>query len=118
MAVSVAHVTLDCHDATVLAAFWSAALDRDVDAGAAPEFASVGLSPPVQQPAWLFVQVPESKTAKNRMHLDFDAADRVAEVTRLEALGARALGEHQEHGARWTVLADPEGNEFCVAQAG
>jgi len=113
MAVSVAHVTLDCHDATVLAAFWSAALDRDVDAGAAPEFASIGLSPPVQQPAWLFVQVPESKTAKNRMHLDFDAADRVAEVTRLEA-----LGEHEEHGARRTVLADPEGNEFCVAQAG
>ena len=69
----------------------------------------------VYMPAWLFVQVPEAKAAKNRLHLDFSTADRGAQVARLVALGARPLGEHEEEGERWTVLADPEGNEFCVA---
>jgi predicted enzyme related to lactoylglutathione lyase len=116
MAVSIAHVTLDARDASALAAFWSAALERDVDDGATPEFASIGLGDGASGPAWLFARVPETKTAKNRMHLDFATADRGAEVARLEALGATALGEHEEQGEEWTVLADPEGNEFCVAQ--
>jgi predicted enzyme related to lactoylglutathione lyase len=52
---------------------------------------------------------------KNRVHLDFHADDREVEVARLVGLGATVHGEQQVPGLRWTVLADPEGNEFCVA---
>ncbi|MEU6013038.1 VOC family protein [Streptomyces sp. NPDC047515] len=64
----------------------------------------------------LFQRVPEAKTTKNRLHLDVHAGPgrREAEVKRLEALGATALHEVDQPGGTWTVLADPEGNEFCV----
>ncbi|MDQ3464240.1 MAG: VOC family protein [Actinomycetota bacterium] len=112
--ITLRHVTVDCRDAAVLAAFWSAALDRPVDEGANPYYASIGIGFRSRQPAWLFLQVPEPKTAKNRMHVDFSTDERGAEVQRLVALGASTHGEHDEYGVRWTVLADPEGNEFCV----
>ncbi|MBA2555689.1 MAG: VOC family protein [Geodermatophilaceae bacterium] len=115
--IALQHVTVDCRDATALAAFWSAALDRPVDDGASEHFASIGIRFRSRQPAWLFIHVPEAKTAKNRMHVDFGTADRSTEVERLVALGASTHGEHDEFGVRWTVLADPEGNEFCVGGA-
>jgi predicted enzyme related to lactoylglutathione lyase len=62
-------------------------------------------------------RVPEGKQGKNRMHLDIETADVDGEVERLLALGATRAptdSEHEEHGMRWVVLADPEGNEFCV----
>jgi hypothetical protein len=65
----------------------------------------------------VFVPVPEGKTVKNRLHLDFaphTSQDRDAEIARLEALGARRVNVGQPEGPGWTVLADPEGNEFCV----
>ncbi|MFC4334221.1 VOC family protein [Salininema proteolyticum] len=64
----------------------------------------------------LFQLVPEKKEGKNRLHLDLHyGPDRYrAEADRLEGLGARRLGEYDEHGAKWIVMADPEGNEFCV----
>ena len=65
----------------------------------------------------MFLAVPEAKTAKNRVHIDFTAADRHAEVARLVALGAVEVDEHAMAGFTWTVLNDPEGNEFCVAEA-
>ena len=115
MTVSLAHVTFDCHDAAVVSTFWSAALGRPVDDGASPGFASIGMASESEAPKWLFIQVPEGKTAKNRMHLDLSADDRDAEVARLLSLGAAKIDEHDEYGTRWIVLADPEGNEFCVA---
>jgi hypothetical protein len=78
------------------------------------------------QPRIFFQRVPEPKTVKNRVHLDLQAgggpsvpADEqrrrvAAEVERLEALGARRIAEHTELGTHWVVMADPEGNEFCV----
>ena len=65
----------------------------------------------------LFQVVPEAKQVKNRVHLDLHfGPDQVeSEVARLCALGATRLGEGSEGGSRWVVLADPEGNEFCVA---
>ncbi|MFF7752871.1 VOC family protein [Streptomyces sp. NPDC007971] len=62
------------------------------------------------------LQVPEAKTAKNRLHLDLHPGDgrRADEVARLEALGASVLREAKEPGGAWVVMADPEGNEFCV----
>ncbi|MCF6524499.1 VOC family protein [Streptomyces sp. JJ36] len=65
----------------------------------------------------LFQRVPEAKTVKNRLHIDVHAGPgaRAATVARLEARGARVLREVAEPQGSWTVLADPEGNEFCVA---
>ncbi|MFG2160971.1 VOC family protein [Streptomyces olivaceus] len=64
----------------------------------------------------LFQRAPEAKTGKNRLHLDVHSADggRAAEVTRLEALGAGVLRRVAEQGGEWVIMADPEGNEFCV----
>ncbi|MEV5201616.1 VOC family protein [Streptomyces sp. NPDC053720] len=64
----------------------------------------------------LFQRVPEAKTTKNRLHLDVHAGPerRQAEVERLVGLGAAVLREVAEQGGTWTVLTDPEGNEFCV----
>lgn len=64
----------------------------------------------------LFQTVPEAKTAKNRVHLDLHyGADRIeAEAKRLEGLGAKRLSTHEGGRSQWIVMADPEGNEFCV----
>ena len=64
-------------------------------------------------PGLIFGSVPEQKTIKNRLHLDFRPDDQVAEVDRLLALGARRVDIGQGEQT-WVVLADPEGNEFCV----
>ena len=68
---------------------------------------------PDRLPGLLFVPVPERKTIKNRLHLDFRSDDRDAEVERLLALGATRADVGQGEQS-WVVLADPEGNEFCV----
>jgi Glyoxalase-like domain len=111
----VQNITVDCDDALVVARFWSAALDRPLDPGGDAGFASIGVADAGRsEPAWLFERVPEPKTAKNRQHLDLLDADPGA-VDRLVALGATVVARHAvgEHG--WTVLQDPEGNEFCVS---
>ena len=105
-----------------LARFWAAALDRfelrpydDAELG---KLAARGLTPEtdptvaVDGPALtlFFQQVADPKTARNRVHLDVEARDRSSEVKRLLALGA-TLGREAEG---FTVLRDPEGNEFCV----
>ncbi|MGZ6792401.1 MAG: VOC family protein [Mycobacteriales bacterium] len=65
-------------------------------------------------PDLLFLQVPEAKERKNRLHLDLRPDDQDAEVARLEALGATRVDVGQDGSATWVVLADPEGNELCV----
>ncbi len=128
MTVSVASMTFDCTDALVVGSFWSAALGRPLDPGASSDFAAIdfagrrdtaGWAPlgPGDQPTWLFVKVPEPKSAKNRLHLDVAAADVEAEVARLVGLGATRVADTDEYGYTWTVMADPDGNEFCVARA-
>ncbi len=116
MTLTLAHVTFDCADAVKLASFWATAFDRTVDEGASPFFASIGYNTADGLPSMLFLQVGEGKTAKNRMHLDTHADDREAEVERLVQLGATRIAEKDEYGTRWTVMNDPEGNEFCIAQ--
>ena len=61
---------------------------------------------------------PVTEARKNRVHLDLAADDRSAEVGRLQLLGATVLAEHEVPGLAWTVLADPESKEFCVAERG
>ena len=74
----------------------------------------------VRQPKLLLQRVTEPKAGKNRMHLDIETPAVDDEVTRLEDLGARRLKTEPraEHGIRWAIMADPEGNEFCVCDAG
>ncbi|BDH59310.1 VOC family protein [Tsukamurella sp. PLM1] len=116
MALHVQMINLDCADVAAQASFWSAALGLPVDENDGNEFMrTIGFERP-DLPRMMFLAVPERKTVKNRMHLDLHADDRAAEVDRLLALGATHLRDHEEFGFRWTVLADPEGNEFCIAQ--
>jgi hypothetical protein len=117
MTVQLASVTFDCADALVVARFWSAALDRPLDADPTTDFASIGVRPPGASPSWMFAKVPEGKTAKNRVHVDLTATDRRAEVDRLIGLGAERMQDVEEWGFSWTVMHDPEGNEFCVAES-
>lgn len=123
MAVVIAAVTFDCADALVVGRFWAAALGRPLDPNASSDFASIGMPGHRDtsgwhlgdEQTWLFARVPEPKVAKNRMHLDLAAPDREAEVVRLVELGATRVADVNEWGYEWTVMQDPEGNEFCVA---
>ncbi len=110
-------VTFDCADAAVVSQFWSAVLGRPIDTEPMPPspfFASIGLGSS-SAIAYMFIQVPEPKTVKNRVHLDLEADDVAAEVERVIALGATHIHDKDEFSIRWTTLADPEGNEFCIA---
>ena len=111
-------LVLDCTDATALAAFWAQALDYTV-LGSVESYTLLA-DASGRGPQLLLQQVPEAKAGKNRMHLDIDAADIAAEADRLEALGARRLDPEVmcEHGSSWVLMADPEGNEFCVCDGG
>lgn len=114
MSIELGAITLDCADVATVSRFWAAALGLPIDEGSSEFFATINVKGP--GPARFFVQVPEPKTVKNRMHADYHSSDRAAEVDRLVSLGATVIAEHDEWGTRWTVLADPEGNEFCIAQ--
>ena len=124
MTVQLAAVTIDCADALAVATFWSAALGRPLDPKPDRGFASIGMPEHRDQVGWsitgdvtwLFAAVPEAKTAKNRMHIDLAAPEVEAEIARLVDLGATVVSEMNEYGYAWTVMHDPEGNEFCVAQ--
>lgn len=106
-------VTIDCADPQSLAAFWTEAAGYRI----AGDYGAFLLLSPVDGPGLSLglQKVPEFRVGKNRVHVDFHADDREAEVRRLVGLGATVLDEHEVPGLRWTVLADPEGNEFCVA---
>ncbi|MEO3860975.1 VOC family protein [Acrocarpospora sp. B8E8] len=111
-------LVLDAADPEALAPFWAAALRYTVVGGVG---AYVLLVPEGRSgPKLLLQKVPEGKSGKNRMHLDIEVLDIQAEADRLEALGARRLrpGAVGEHGHRWILMVDPEGNEFCVCDAG
>ena len=115
MAVRLGNITFDCGDVLKLAAFWSAVLGRPLDDGSSEFFASIGgADAGRQEPAWYFNKVPEPKQSKNRVHLDLVNPDPAA-IDELTRLGATVIGEHRIPGHRWTVMQDPEGNEFCIA---
>jgi catechol 2,3-dioxygenase-like lactoylglutathione lyase family enzyme len=114
MSISIEHVTFDCTDAPALATFWAGVLEQEVDAGGNQFFATVNKSG--DGVALMFIQVPEPRTAKNRLHLDLATADWSAEIDRLVGLGAKRLDEYDEYGAHWVTLADPEGNLFDLAE--
>lgn len=117
MSLAINSLTVDCHDPAALARFWSAALDWPVlDQGEdevliAPfEERHPGVFPV------LFLRNPDEKRVKNRWPYDLAPDDQAAEVARLEGLGARRADIGQGD-VDWVVMADPEGNEFCVLRS-
>ncbi|MEP6817788.1 MAG: VOC family protein [Marmoricola sp.] len=106
--------TLDCTDLDRAASFWQAALGYAVDGAIEGRYVSLA----GDGPALTLQRVEEHKTVKNRMHLDLLVDDVEVDVQRLESLGATRLTRtaRQEFGQTWFVLADPDANEFCVAQ--
>jgi hypothetical protein len=106
-------VVVDCQNLSVIGHWWAEALGWEIIAESDSE---LELRNPEGGPSLLFLNVPEGKTVKNRLHLDFVPTDQDAEVERLVGLGARRIDIGQED-ATWVVLADPEDNEFCVLSA-
>src|ERR1700727_458197 len=98
--------SFDAANAARAAAFWAAALSRQVAAGADEHHAVVEVGDPGSGPRLSFHQVPEAKTVKNRLHPDLITSDCEGEAVRLIALGATKLSEFARDGARWTTLAD------------
>jgi predicted enzyme related to lactoylglutathione lyase len=114
MPLTLHHVIVDTHDLPALARFWAAALDWKILSERERE---IVIGPDENTPVGMcFMPVADVKTLKNRLHLDLttSAADRDAEIERLLALGARRVDIGQTGQESWTVLADPEDNEFCV----
>jgi catechol 2,3-dioxygenase-like lactoylglutathione lyase family enzyme len=113
MSIQMGGVTIDCADPRKLAVFWTEALGCEIGQDYEGEF--VFLAPGGEDRPYVGLQrVPEKRAGKNRVHLDFSTTDRKAEVERLVGLGATVVGEHSIPGLNWTILQDPEGNEFCV----
>ncbi|WP_329342783.1 VOC family protein [Streptomyces sp. NBC_00663] len=114
----VQNVAIDCADAYELARFWSGVTGRPLDPqdGPGSRETQVILA---DGPVLYFNQVPESKTVKNRIHLCLrPETSRDVEVERLLALGATFVADHRNaDGSGWAILADPEGNEFCVLRS-
>lgn len=109
-------VTAVMHDTADLdgvVGFWTAVLGLEV-VHRDERYAYLGrLSP--EGPHLAFQLVPEAKATKNRLHLDVRVQDRAAFAERVAGLGGRVIGEHQEGDyPAWTVMADPQGNEFCI----
>lgn len=118
MASTIRNITVDCAKPYQLARFWSAVLDRPVDADNEPGDDEVGIA--LDTGGYLlFQQVPEAKAVKNRLHLCLQPDQRREdEVQRVLGLGAALVDDHRrEDGTGWAVLADPEGNEFCVLRS-
>jgi len=119
MGIRIQAVDVDSSDPGALARFWGAVLDWRITYEEADE---VVLEPPAGSPEegvapdLLFLKVPDTKAVKNRLHLDLRPEDQDAEVARLESLGARRADIGQGD-VSWVVMADPEGNEFCVLSA-
>jgi predicted enzyme related to lactoylglutathione lyase len=111
MALIIEHITFDCHDARALADFWSTATGQAIEDDWG-DF--VRLAPGQEGIRLAFQEVPEDKIAKNRMHFDINSDDMAETVNNLVALGASVVAEHSSPNATWTVMQDPEGNEFCV----
>ena len=111
MAVTWEQVVVDARDPARLARWWAETLGYKIVAEA-PDEVEIRRSEH-ETPGLIFVPVPDDKTVKNRLHIDLRPEDQEAEVERLVDMGARPVDIGQ-HGVDWVVLADPEGNEFCV----
>jgi Glyoxalase-like domain len=113
---------IDCYDAYGLAAWWKQVLAYSAVPGDPNEIGDEEclIADPVTGHRFLFNEVPEEKVIKNRVHFDLVPTDRRrdGEIERVLGLGARLVADRRNaEGTGWTVLADPEGNEFCVLRS-
>ncbi len=129
-------ITIDCHDADAMSRFWSTALGyvtepppagfsswedflraNDISVPPAGSISAI-VDPDAVGPRLLFLRVPEPKIVKNRVHLDVRAgasdAEKQAKIDELKNAGAVEIRRVEDLGQWWMVMADPEGNEFCV----
>jgi hypothetical protein len=118
----VSHVTVDSTDACALSRWWQAVLDyvEDPDDPNEPGDEECLIGSRDGHHHLLFIQVPDAKRVKNRVHLDLRPREgsRDDELARLLALGATAVDDRRNpDGTGWVVLADPEGNEFCILRS-
>jgi predicted enzyme related to lactoylglutathione lyase len=121
MSIRIQTTSVDALDPQAQAAWWATALGWTVsDDGDDDEVAIAPLAGSPEAgvlPEILFLKVPETKAVKNRIHFDLRPDDQAAEVARFEAMGARRVDIGQTDDVTWVVLADPEGNEFCILRA-
>ena len=118
----VSHTSVDCADAYELSRWWQAVLDyvEDPDDPNEPGHEECLIRSRDGHHSLLFIEVPEAKQVKNRVHLDLRPrkGTRDEELARLLELGATALDDRRNaDGTGWVVLADPEGNEFCILRS-
>ncbi|GAA1744022.1 VOC family protein [Nostocoides vanveenii] len=122
----VSHTSVDAGNAYEQAEFWKQVLGYvdDPDDPNSPGDPECSIEDPETGHTILFIEVPERKTLKNRLHFDLrprpDSGTRDEELTRLLALGARQVSDLRGidgPGTGWVVLADPEGNEFCILRS-
>jgi len=120
MGFRIENISIDSTSPAETAQFWAEVLGWEIVEDDDDEIA---LQPPAGSPEAgvvpdiLLLRVPEDKAAKNRLHLDLRPDNQAAEVARLEALGATRVDIGQGGDVTWVVMADPEGNEFCVLRA-
>jgi hypothetical protein len=120
MTIEISQITFDCADPYALSVFWKQVTGWEDYPGEpnVPDDEATWLGRPGSGlPALFFQRVPEGKTVKNRLHLDVapTTGTRDEEVERLLAVGATLYDDQRKpDGTGWVVLADPEGNEFCV----
>jgi hypothetical protein len=118
----VSHTTVDCADAYTLSRWWQEVLDyaENPDDPNLPGHEECMISSRDGRHRLLFIEVPDGKQVKNRIHLDLRPTEgtRDAELARLTALGATVFDDlRKPDGTGWVVLADPEGNEFCILRS-
>jgi hypothetical protein len=117
MTLRIQCLIVDCHAPDVVAGFWEAALGWRRTHETADQIVlepSAGSAEDGVAPDLLFLRVPDPAPGKNRLHLDLRPGDQIREVERLITLGAERASVGQPEDVRWVVMADPEGNEFCV----
>ncbi|QXG75899.1 VOC family protein [Modestobacter sp. L9-4] len=122
MAAFLSHVTVDSRDAHAQSLFWAAVLGwaEDPDDPNEPGDEECMIASPDGSQRLLFIDVPEAKSVKNRLHLDLRPVDvpRDQELLRLLELGAVVVEDRRRpDGSGWFLLADPEGNEFCLLRS-
>jgi catechol 2,3-dioxygenase-like lactoylglutathione lyase family enzyme len=119
MTCRISHTTVDAHDAYAQSVWWGALLgmQEDTDDPNEPGHEECMIFSADRRTRLLFIEVPESKQVKNRLHLDLRPTDRSRdeEVERVLAAGASEVADlRRPDGGGWVVLADPEGNELCI----
>jgi predicted enzyme related to lactoylglutathione lyase len=122
MTSRISHTTIDAHNAYTQSLWWSQVLDmnEDPDDPNEPGVEECMIISADGHQQLLFIEVPEGKQVKNRIHLDLRPTDRTRdeEIERVLGMGATQVADRRNpDGTGWVVLADPEGNEFCILRS-